>query len=134
MDSLGLKDLCNKLIGYWFTEDRSECILFHLTDKIFETNSKLTIAKKSQDFKPVEYNYGVGILPFLEGKGENTYYIDIWAIEKIYYIVERIDKYNLELRQFWMIPDTKPSERLIKYIRMPDTSIADNILKELGLV
>ncbi len=129
-----LKETCNKLVGTWYCEENNECLIFHLNEYLFQTESKLTVINNTSNYKPFDVHYGVGTyIGDLLTEHKSKFYIDIGIFQKKYFKVEELTKDKLVLREYWMKPDVPPSELTQTYKIITDLSAADDILKGLDL-
>lgn len=123
----GLKDMCNRIVGSWYSENTGQLLIFSLNDLL--KMSPLIIIK---DGKQRETEYGIGVLPFANPDSLiDRFYFDVGFFDKQYYEIISITKDTMILKEFWMIPDKAPSEINLTYIRKPDIKAVDSILQGL---
>lgn len=121
----GLKETCTKIVGHWYCEQIKQHFIFDFNDQLLRM-APLTVINTQGTFTT---EYGVAVdMPEDPMDIKNYYYFDVGKFEKRYYKIDTLTKDMLVIREFWMIPDTKPASPLI-YKRQTDISAADEILK-----
>jgi len=124
-----LKEMCSKIVGHWYCEQIDQHFIFDFNDKLLKMAPVTVINKET--FKT---EYGVAF-DVSEGPLDMTtrFYFDIGKYDKRYYKIDSITKNMLVIREFFMIPNTKPLSPLI-YVRQTDLNAADEILKGISSI
>jgi hypothetical protein len=120
-----LKEICNLIVGEWYSEDSSHKIIFHFND-IPLRESKLII---SSNGKENIFEYGIAVLPHTDRQNNYQFYIDIGRINKKYYLIKVITH---EILVLVTLINFVEQDEIINYKRIKNISFADEIIKTLS--
>lgn len=124
-----LKDVCNRIVGQWYSEETKEYFIFDLNDQLLR-DARLVII---QGQKRIEKVYGIGVQMTADVYAPHQFYFTIGTYSKRYYNIVNLTKELLVINEYFMEPNVPPSPNLQILKRVIDLSAADTILGSLNM-
>ncbi len=123
-----LKDVCNKIVGKWHSNDGTQTLIFSFTDELLKPADLIVINK---DKPPIPTHYTIGTLPQIKPTIDTVFYFDIGFTASIKYVITSLtkDRMDVHLHNYY-----DPSETKFYYVRKTDADFADEILRGIDSI
>lgn len=123
-----LKDVCNKIVGTWYSNDGTQKLTFSFTDQLLKQADLLVENKNKQ---PIQTHYTIGTLPQIKPTIETVFYFDIGFNPATKYVITNIRKDRMDVHIYNYYD---PTETKFYYVRKIDEGFVGEILQRLDSI
>lgn len=123
-----LKEICNKIVGRWYSGDGTQSLIFSFTDQLLK-QADLTVVNRNK--APIQTHYTIGALPQIQPTIDTFFYFDIGHNSQIKYVITSLTKDRMDVHIYDYYD---PTQTQFYYVRKIDEGFAGEVLKGIDSV